>query len=260
MPVSFYNASGEAIPPYACMEVTDAQDVTSRYVVEVSKPTGDTNEAGYLFNGPTSIPASKTGMGYTASDPAWSIYDTGSSPVNGEEWGPISGSWEIGPTGLGFIIVGGANGGKVIVRSFCSASTTTQNEGCGGCSTTSGDLTVDLGGGLICSDRYYISPICNGFLPITLEHDTGDEWDGGVGLEADCDGGPVAVTATLTISGTAVGDVILTISDGTNTWTWQNDYAFLPDLPVVMRRMTGPVDCPCSSWVPYPCLFPLDAV
>jgi hypothetical protein len=140
------------------------------------------------------------------------------------------------------------------------SSTTTTGEGCGGCNDPAGNLIIDLDG-LLCSDRYSFSPMCGGLLPITFVYDSGSDWIGGPGdLMLSCDSaGEVDVTATLEILGVDVGDVTITISDGTNTWTWKNDTAFDPGQPVAMRRMTGPVDCPCSTWRPYPCLTPLDA-
>lgn len=116
--VGFYNNSGEAIPPYAVMEVEEVEIVGGRSLVKVRKPTGSDNEAGYLLNGPVTVPIGKTGNGYTATEPAWAYYDTGGTPSNGSEWGPEEDEWWLKSDQTGFRIVGGADATneRVLVR------------------------------------------------------------------------------------------------------------------------------------------------
>ena len=118
--VSFYNGSGESIPAYGVMMVTSHRSVGGKSVPSVEKPGPEQANAGYLLNGPASVPSGKVGKGLAPVAAGWALYDTLDTPVPGEEWGPIADSWELGSDGEGFKVIGGHASGRVLVRSVGS--------------------------------------------------------------------------------------------------------------------------------------------
>lgn len=105
--VPFINASGEEIPAYAVMRITTPTTVDSEKVVNVAKPDG-TYRWRYLVNGPDTVDAASgsRGWGTWVWDSDRVLYDTGSTPAFGEEWGPKSGEWKLFQHRPGFILDG----------------------------------------------------------------------------------------------------------------------------------------------------------
>lgn len=115
------NVSGEAVPPFAVMQVAGFVEFAGRDWFTVVKPDGDGKI--YLVNGPTEIPASgdsATGAAclLTRDIAAHALYDetpetTGDPvvvPAINEEWGPKAGSWRLHRGQTGFLIIGDVQG------------------------------------------------------------------------------------------------------------------------------------------------------
>lgn len=101
--VSVKNTGLLDIPAYGIMEVTDVNILSANiWAMDVQQPSG----AGEIFypNGPVKIRVGGQQSCQT-SFPAWVKY-TGGPPSNGDEWGPVSGSFEIQSSGTGFIVLG----------------------------------------------------------------------------------------------------------------------------------------------------------
>ena len=97
-PVPVLNVSGEDIPSHAVVEPTG---VITDGAFEVTKPTRSGNRA-VLVNGPGTIPDGKAGQAY--GHPRVVVRVDG-DPTVGEEWGAQSGSWGLGDTRGGFIVL-----------------------------------------------------------------------------------------------------------------------------------------------------------
>ncbi|WP_145034655.1 hypothetical protein [Caulifigura coniformis] len=150
---SFYNDSGEIIPAYAVMMITGTHMIGTRYLQKVEKPDVDAPNAGFILNGPTKIPIGKTGTGKIPANSGWAKYDTGGAPAAGDEWGPVTGSWELGEDGTGFKVVGTGPTGMVLVRFSGTSSSNGGGDGTGACGCTNNpcldaeDLDVTIEGG-----------------------------------------------------------------------------------------------------------------
>lgn len=94
-PIPFKNDSGEAVPAYACMKVTGAEEggVTGAYYVVIDKP--DSTGGPFLFNGPLEVGTGKFGQAHSGIVRA--AYNTG-TPAVGEIWGPKS-TWTLQAAG-----------------------------------------------------------------------------------------------------------------------------------------------------------------
>lgn len=152
-----------------------------------------------------------------------------------------------------------------IIASFEVAPTTetpvSPDGGCGGCSTPSGYKLIDVGDGFLVPSHFTWSPICGGLLLITFVWQSGTTWEPSAPVLLLCgdDEDPIAATVSLEITGPAAETgAIITMTIGSDTWTWVNDTTFIADWDNLMRRISGPVDCPCNNWIPYPCLRPAD--
>lgn len=263
--VSFYNNSAETIPPFAVMQVQDTQSVAGRTVVKVGKPTGDSNAAGYLLNGPVSIPAGKTGIGFTASNPTWAFYDDADTPSNGDDWGAESGSWKLLSGNTGFRVVGGATGGSsdiVLVRVVgsgggfallgpCVAFTpdigdpdtdfgTTYPDGCEGPDRLGVYLTNPSGGSVMILE-------CNleSTGPLTLTSDS---------FTLACKSGSISCYVKIVITSTDLGGVVATVnkvSDDSVVAAYRNAiYSWYPDQAGNVQM--GPDSSPCvCGTLPY---------
>jgi hypothetical protein len=118
----FYNNSGEAIPPYAVMQVDNwKDDANNRDYFRVRKPNGSGKM--FIVNGPLEVAIAGDGMGSRKEGiPARYLSGT---PAPDEEWGPTSGSWYLSASGSGFNVVGGnetLNGATVTHVNLAGAS------------------------------------------------------------------------------------------------------------------------------------------
>lgn len=90
----FTNDSGEAIPPYACMQVTGTLEIGARNYLVVDKPADTDGTAGaFIFNGGREVEADTEGLAQ-ASAVLRGFKDTGTA-TGGERWSPVSGQWYI---------------------------------------------------------------------------------------------------------------------------------------------------------------------
>jgi hypothetical protein len=111
------NNSGEQIPAFACMRITgmfapfnqlDGSGGISRVGYAnmgftVGKPDTYGAQYSHLFNGPIPIPAESVGQG-TLGQVMMAAY-SGGSPTVGNQIGPISGSWLLNTSSIGFQVV-----------------------------------------------------------------------------------------------------------------------------------------------------------
>lgn len=112
----FYNNSGEAIPPFAVMQVDNwKDDANDRAYFRVKKPDGAGRQ--FIVNGPRQVASGGTGMG-TRSPGAHASYNDAATPAVDQEWGPVSGSWLLSSSGTGYVITGDLEtiGGINVVR------------------------------------------------------------------------------------------------------------------------------------------------
>lgn len=112
--VPIFNASGEDIPPHACVQIAGATTVDDDTVFSVIKPTGTAN-AKFLINAPVAIESGGYG---SATD----FYPTTAAvlglPVEGQEVGPIVNTWQLSVSGKSFLCLGGAAGGYARVAAI----------------------------------------------------------------------------------------------------------------------------------------------
>ena len=93
--------SYEAIPPYACMQITGTQVYAGRTVITVEKPT--TLDGEYLFNSPYQIEAGAAGWAYRFGV----VVMLGAAPsAPNVSYQPIVDSWEIEEGGGPFTVFG----------------------------------------------------------------------------------------------------------------------------------------------------------
>lgn len=111
----FRNSSGERIPAHAVIAIDGEHEYETGFKVLNAVKPSSSEDVVYAINAPVGVPTS--GPGNCSSGFAKRVlYDTGSTPTPGQEWGPESGSWKIHPDGEGFTIVGGAEDGTVRVK------------------------------------------------------------------------------------------------------------------------------------------------
>jgi hypothetical protein len=107
--IHFLNASGEEVPAYAVMQVSDAERTVNLDFVEIVKPTA----AGKLFliNGPLPVADDARGVGFHEGRV---LYTTGDgTPALNEPWGPTT-DWKLHKGGFGYTIVGAHQDGSVV--------------------------------------------------------------------------------------------------------------------------------------------------
>lgn len=114
--LAFLNSSGEAIPPFAVMQIDGTDDSDpSRPVIKVKKPEGFGAEHLYLINGLTQVEDGEQSLG-TRDVPTYVLFEPESDdPALGEAWGPQADSWKIHRNGSGFQILGGVKDDKIFV-------------------------------------------------------------------------------------------------------------------------------------------------
>ncbi len=137
---------------------------------------------------------------------------------------------------------------------------TNTSESCGACTEVAGTGTIDLGGSLFASEFYGFDPFCSGVLDIVFEFDAGGVWNGDAagGMSVNCTGeSATAFTATLTVTGHLPGQVVVDLTAGGDTWSFENDVSWQPDQNVPLLLSSGPASCPCAPFRQFPCLRPL---
>lgn len=133
--------SYEAIPPYACMEVTGTQVYAGRTVITVEKPT--TLDGEYLFNSPYQIEAGAAGWAYRFGV----VVMLGAAPsAPNVSYQPIVDSWEIEEGGGPFTVFGEF---EITPESETAALIGRFAVGAGGGNTMWFDITE-----VVCADDY----------------------------------------------------------------------------------------------------------
>lgn len=111
----FRNDSGEEIPAFGIVKITDAELLEDhRLILLAEKPDGE--EGTFYVNGGTAVGIDRFGRCAVPEGPVWALYDDAETPANGDLWGPVNGSWELGSTGSGFTIIGDPTSGRVLVE------------------------------------------------------------------------------------------------------------------------------------------------
>ncbi len=98
----FRNDSGEEIPPWGAMKVTDATMEDGKAIVVVDKPEAISQIL--LFNGARAVADGNRGV--AQSGPVYRVTYTGTAPTNGRVVGHINGQWYLDDAAGGFIVIG----------------------------------------------------------------------------------------------------------------------------------------------------------
>jgi len=132
--------------------------------------------------------------------------------------------------------------------------------GCDPCDEFAGELTVDTGGGVMGSTHYSFAPFCVGSVTLVFAWVSALTWEiPENSLVLVCVGDDVTFTASIVATGRLPGEVRITISDGTNSWVWENETVWQPGSPTWFVLVEGDQDCPCAPWETFACLKPAPA-
>jgi hypothetical protein len=110
---SIKNDSEETCPAFGLLAITGSESRGRRTVLIGDKPS-TTFYREYAVNGPTAIPAGKTGRCTRSSGGLWIKYDTG-TPANGEGWGPKPSQWTASKGFPGITCEGIKDAGRYIL-------------------------------------------------------------------------------------------------------------------------------------------------
>jgi hypothetical protein len=107
-PLRVKNSSGEVIPPFSVMRVTNWSKSNNEILYTVAKPDS-TYRWQYLVSGPFAIGSgsSDEGLASFLSNGGPVYYNSG-TPAYGERWGPTSGQWYLTQHRPGFHVQGAA--------------------------------------------------------------------------------------------------------------------------------------------------------
>jgi len=106
---SFLNVSGESIPAWSVMRITDSNPIGDWFEYEVGKPNSQIQRH-YLVNGSSDVANDARGAGTFLNNIEFVCYDeTKGTPAHNEEWGPVADSWKLVKKSIGFVVVGGLN-------------------------------------------------------------------------------------------------------------------------------------------------------
>mgnify|MGYP000235827846 CR=1 FL=1 len=107
-PAPFRNDSGETIPAYGCMQVTDTEEVGSDNLLVVDKPDDADGTSGwYVFNGPWEVV--EDDFGTAQLGPILRGYKSSGAITAGERWAPVSGQWYLAQVDGGIFAALGAD-------------------------------------------------------------------------------------------------------------------------------------------------------
>jgi hypothetical protein len=115
-----YNNSGETIPSYAITQISNWQDgVLDDEFFSCSKPNGSGKS--FIINSDRAIAVpgpDNSGTGRGTQSPGVYVRYSGTTPVAGQEWGPVASNWAITAAGTGYLIIGDVTtiGGVDVVR------------------------------------------------------------------------------------------------------------------------------------------------
>lgn len=93
-PLYLHNVSGEAIPAYACVQVTGTEEIGDINYLQVDKPADVTGDAGgFVFNSPEEIEIDGNGIAQLGNV-VRAFKDTGTVTA-GDRWQPVANQWYI---------------------------------------------------------------------------------------------------------------------------------------------------------------------
>ena len=100
------NTSGEAIPPFGCMQMVGTSEIGGRNYLDVDQPAdSDGTAGGFLFNGPNEIEIGGNGIGFAG--PVVRALSDGTAVSAGQLWSPQATSWQIAPSASGLFRASG---------------------------------------------------------------------------------------------------------------------------------------------------------
>jgi hypothetical protein len=113
------NDSGEAIPPFACMQATGVQEIGGQNYVVVDKPVDRTGAAGVLlWNSPSGIETDGLGKAYVGPQ-LKCLVNTGSTTTCRTRFAPTIGEWYLSEFDSGIVqCVGPDDVADDIIRAF----------------------------------------------------------------------------------------------------------------------------------------------
>jgi len=111
--MSFYNDSGETVPPYAAMQITKVEttarlpvgDATGEVVLVIKKSTKLTAQYDFVINGDSEVPPMKLGYcSFPREGPVLALVNNNGGPISffGGSYCPVPGTWGLIENSLGF--------------------------------------------------------------------------------------------------------------------------------------------------------------
>lgn len=120
-PIFFRNDSGEAVPPFACMQTTGTVESGGQNYITIDKPADTDGSAGwYLFNGIAEVEID--GYGVAHDGPLVRMLTDGSAVSSGDKLQPQVSAWEVEPGGSQFTAVGADDIETDVIRGFSLGS------------------------------------------------------------------------------------------------------------------------------------------
>lgn len=108
--IPFRNDSGETVPAFALMRVTDVVARSGQPLFVVEKPNGE--DGPHLVNGPTPAP-SADGVNFGEAQDRVLVagyFDDAGTPAIGDDFGPVDAEWRFSPDGTGWTFLGAVSG------------------------------------------------------------------------------------------------------------------------------------------------------
>lgn len=103
--VRYRNDSGETVPAYGIIKITEFVTENGFYLAKGDKPDTWGSQYSHYVNGPLDIADGDVGECYVPNGPVWAKYDTGSTPLVGQSWGPTNNSWQLSQHVGGFEVL-----------------------------------------------------------------------------------------------------------------------------------------------------------
>lgn len=120
-PIFIRNDCGEEIPPFGCVQVTDAIDDGGQNYITVQK-ANSADPGGYLFNG--IAPIEIDGYGIAHDGPVVRVLTDGTTIAAGEAWQPVDGEFFVEPGGSLLSAIGPDDIATDVMRAFVGVPST----------------------------------------------------------------------------------------------------------------------------------------
>lgn len=146
-PIYFKNVSGETIPAYACMQVTNTVEEGPQNFLEVEKPADTDGAAGqFIFNGPSQV--LNNGTGIAQDSLVVRAYKNSGTVTAGGLWGPTVGQWYLTADAGSYVAAGEDDIAANVFKVFVSV-------GGGGGKKFAAKLTASLSTGTAAGTQFY---------------------------------------------------------------------------------------------------------